>query len=143
MQFETIWPKVGQNIRDANELWVSFVLIGPYWSGFLLTTGISDHKTFDCGLPEAHFKDLKNLQNHYGHPEYFGPSGPLWFFWYFLTSNLNIRDKAKLSSKGSDHLAHSWGVLGRFLGSQWDRDLKFSAYASFLILWSLSKFELI
>ena len=35
------------------------------------------------------------------------------------------------------------GGLGRFLGSQWDRQLKFSAYASFLISWSLSKFELI
>ena len=45
--------------------------------------------------------------------------------------------------KGSDHLAHSWGGLGRFLGSQWDRQLKFSAYASFLILWSHLKFELI
>ena len=30
--------------------------------------------------------------------------------------------------KGSDHLAHSWGGLGRFLGSQWERQLKFSAY---------------
>ena len=47
------------------------------------------------------------------------------------------------ATKGSDHLAHSWGDLGRFLGSQWDRHLKFSAYASFLISWSLSKFELI
>ena len=45
--------------------------------------------------------------------------------------------------KGSDHLGFSWGGLGRFLGSQWDRQLKFSANASFLISWSLSKFELI
>ena len=29
-------------------------------------------------------------------------------------------------SKGSDHLAHSWGGLGRFLGSQWDRLLKYT-----------------
>ena len=35
------------------------------------------------------------------------------------------------------------GGLGSFLGSQWDRQLKLSAYASFLISWSLSKFELI
>ena len=48
-----------------------------------------------------------------------------------------------MSTKGSDHFAHSWGGLGRFLGSQWDRQLKISAYASFLISWSLSKFELI
>ena len=52
------------------------------------------------------------------------------FLWFFIL-------------KGSDHLAHSWGGLGCFLGSQWDRQLKFSAYASFLISWSLSKFELI
>ena len=49
----------------------------------------------------------------------------------------------KSVNKGSDHLAHSLGGLGRFLGSQWDRQLKFSAYVSFLIWWSLSKFELI
>ena len=36
-------------------------------------------------------------------------------------------------------LYSGWG----FLPSHWDRQLKFSAYASFLILWSLSKFELI
>ena len=30
-----------------------------------------------------------------------------------------------------------------YLPSQWDRQLKFSAYASFLISWSLSKFEII
>ena len=47
-----------------------------------------------------------------------------------------------MALKGSDHLAHSWGGLGRFLGSHWDRQLKFSVYASFLISWSLSKFEL-
>ena len=41
-------------------------------------------------------------------------------------------------SKGSDHLAHRWGGLGRFLGSQRDRQLKFSAYATFLISCSLS-----
>ena len=36
-------------------------------------------------------------------------------------------------------LYSGWG----FLPSQWDRQLKFSAYASFLISLSLSKFELI
>ena len=36
-------------------------------------------------------------------------------------------------------LYSGWG----FHTSQWDRQLKFSAYASFLILWRLSKFELI
>ena len=36
-----------------------------------------------------------------------------------------------IRSKGSDHLAHSWGGLGSSLGSQWDGQLKFSAYASF------------
>ena len=45
----------------------------------------------------------------------------------FLSSSLAQK------TKGSDHLAHSWGGLGRFLGSQWDRQLKFSANASFLI----------
>ena len=43
--------------------------------------------------------------------------------------------------KGLIILPTAGGGLGRFLGSQWD--LKFSAYASFLISWSLSKFELI
>ena len=28
-----------------------------------------------------------------------------------------------LKSKGSDHLAHSWGGLSRFLGFQWDRQI--------------------
>ena len=43
----------------------------------------------------------------------------------------------------TSHRLLLWLGLGRFLGSQWDRQLKFSAYASFLISWSLSKFELI
>ena len=45
--------------------------------------------------------------------------------------------------KGPDHLAPGLGHLGRFLGSTWNRQLKFSAYAWFMIFWSLSKFELI
>ena len=32
--------------------------------------------------------------------------------------------------------------LNGFLGSTWNRQLKFSAYAWFMIFWSLSKFEL-
>ena len=66
------------------------------------------------------------------------------FWWkrktFLYAKSLNF---GMVTVKGSDHLAHSWGGLGRFLGSQWDRQLKFSAYASFLISWSLSKFELI
>ena len=46
-------------------------------------------------------------------------------------------------TKGLIILATARGGLGRFLGSQWDRQLKFSANSSFLISWSLSKFELI
>ena len=46
-------------------------------------------------------------------------------------------------AKGLDHSGASSDSSGAFLGSQWDRQLKFSAYASFQISWSLSKFELI
>ena len=75
-----------------------------------------------------------------------------WPFWIFIFEKINCFKLIQIShslwdtkdgTKGSDHLAHSWGGLGWFLGSQWDRQLKFSAYASFLISWSLSKFELI
>ena len=45
--------------------------------------------------------------------------------------------------KGLDHSGAGSDSSGAFLGSQWDRHLKFSAYASFLISGSLSKFELI
>ena len=45
--------------------------------------------------------------------------------------------------KGLDHSGASSNSSGAFYGSQWVRQLKFSAYASFLISWSLSKFELI
>ena len=45
--------------------------------------------------------------------------------------------------KGLDHSGAGSDSFGAFLGSQWVRQLKFSAYAPFLILWSLSKFELI
>ena len=51
---------------------------------------------------------------------------------------LTFRTSKGLVQLGSS-LYSGWG----FLGSQWDRQLKFSAYASFLISWSLSKFELI
>ena len=44
--------------------------------------------------------------------------------------------------KGLDHSGAGSDSSGVFLGSQWERQLKFSAYASLLISWSLSKFEL-
>ena len=45
--------------------------------------------------------------------------------------------------KGLDHSGAGSDSSSAFSGSQWVRQLKFSAYASFLISWSLSKFELI
>ena len=63
----------------------------------------------------------------------------------FLLRTWSVQNRSVFlkKSKGLVQLDSSlysgWG----FLGSQWDRQLKFSAYASFLILWSLSKFELI
>ena len=61
----------------------------------------------------------------------------------YKVSNLMDKLCSKTIHKGLvqllPRLYRGWG----FLGSQWDRQLKFSAYASFLILWSLSKFELI
>ena len=34
------------------------------------------------------------------------------------TEDIAVRANQKSTSKGSDHLAHSWGGLGRFPGSQ-------------------------
>ena len=62
----------------------------------------------------------------------------------FVKSNqIQLKSYMYTHQKGLIILATARGGLGRFLGSQWDRQLKFSAYASFLISWSLSKFELI
>ena len=91
--------------KYADECWVSFVLIGPYW----LSETHRPHKILFCSISFENLsdlkelqdlKDIKDLQNLYGHPEsfqFFGPSGPLWLFGYFLTSNLNITDKTRLS----------------------------------------------
>ena len=51
------------------------------------------------------------------------------FFWFF-----NLKGLVQLQPR----LYSGWG----FLPSQWDRQLKFSTYAWFMIFWSLSKFEL-
>ena len=49
----------------------------------------------------------------------------------------------RMEQKGLIILPTAGGGLGRFLGSQWDRQLKLSPYASFFISWSLAIFELI
>ena len=86
----------------------------------------------------------------------------IWNFWYsnlikisslgskvkmartWQVQRLICKDRNKeLKSKGPDYLGHGLGYLGKFLGSTWNRQLKFSAYAWFMIFWSLSKFELI
>ena len=54
-------------------------------------------------------------------------------------SKFDCLNKSKGLIQLQPSLYSGWG----FLPSQWDRQLKFLAYASFLISWSLSKFELI
>ena len=46
-----------------------------------------------------------------------------------------------LINKEPDHLGPGLGHLGRFLGSTWNRQLKFSAYAWFMIFWIWAHFD--
>ena len=56
-----------------------------------------------------------------------------------LYTNLGVKSR----KKGLDHSGAGSDSSGAFLGSLWVWHLKFSAYASFVISRSLSKFELI
>ena len=66
---------------------------------------------------------------------------------FFLVNSKNSCDVLKLTIikvsnylhtlKGPDHLGPGLEHLGRFLGSTWDRQLKFSEFAWFRISWKL------
>ena len=136
------------------------------WNPSLLKSSMRNktHLPYSCGIEIIFFNDerLKNWNPNLSKSSIcivYSISFQFGWIWTKLTYLTLV------ASKGSDHLAHSWvkkfegqrstgpaprvhllcswGGLGRFLGSQWDRQLKFSTYASFLISWSLSKFELI
>ena len=91
------------------------------------------HKCTKC---EIEFSNVHYLKEHIKNVHEKIPCvhcGKLFGLGKGMGRHIDTQHTSNDEKKGSDHLAHSQGGLGRFLGSHCDRQLKFSANAFFLI----------